>query len=466
MAEKTLNDLPRDLRMLYTKGFEAYQRENFDYAIEMFTQILAKEPAVFEIRKTLRQAQTAKSGTGGGFFKRAFSNASSSPMVAKAQMAMRKSPLEAMQIAEQILNADAQNASAHKLIAEAALASDMPRVAVMSLEILVKNAPKDKELSFQLAEALAGSGEKTKGEKVLTDLQREYPTDNEIFSKLKDLSARKTLDEGGYDALADGKGSYRDVLKNKAESVSLEQEKRQVKSEDVAEGLIKDWETRLKTEPNNLKMLRNLGEIYTQRSEFDKALGYYERMTAIDGGADSSLLRQISEVKVRKFNHAISQLDTTQADYAEKVAAIKADKQTYQLEECKQRSERYPTDLQIRFELGQLYFEAGKITEAMQEFQKAQGNPNRRVQSITYLAKCFEKRNMFDLAARRLQEVLKEKLSFDEEKKDLVYTLGSVFEKMNKKEEAIEQFKLIYEIDIGYRDVSKKVDDYYAAGGT
>ena len=33
---------------------------------------------------------------------------------------------------------------------------------------------------------------------------------------------------------------------------------------------------------------------------------------------------------------------------------------------------------------------------------------------------------------------------------------------MGKKEEAIEQFKLIYEMDIGYKDVAEKVDDFYA----
>ena len=60
------------------------------------------------------------------------------------------------------------------------------------------------------------------------------------------------------------------------------------------------------------------------------------------------------------------------------------------------------------------------------------------------------------------QSAIKEKLVFDEEKKDLIYQLGCVFETMAKKEEAIEQFKLIYESDIGYKDVSKKVDDYYA----
>jgi tetratricopeptide (TPR) repeat protein len=466
MPEKTINDLPRDLRMLHTKAAEALQRDNFDYAIELFTQILAREPAVFEIRKTLRAAQAAKSGGGGGFFKRAFSSASSSPQVAKAQMAMRKNPAEAMTIAETILNGDPNNSSAHKIIAEAAIAMQMPKEAVMSLEILVKNSPKDKELSYQLAEALADSGHKTRGEQVLGDLQRLFPADQEIGFKLKDLSARKTLDEGGYEKLSDGTGSYRDVLRNKTETVALEQANRQVKTDDSTDSLIRDWQERVEREPGNVKMLRNLAEVYVQKGEFDKALGYYEKMQSLDGGNDASLAKQISEVKVRKFNQTISQLDATAVDHQEKLTQLKADKQAFQIEECRLRAERYPTDLQIRFELGSLYFEAGKITEAIQEFQKAQNNPNRRIQSITFLAKCFEKRGMNDLAARRLQDVLKEKLTFDEEKKDLVYTLGCVFDKMGKKEEAIEQFKMIYETDIGYRDVAKRVDDYYAAGGT
>jgi hypothetical protein len=33
---------------------------------------------------------------------------------------------------------------------------------------------------------------------------------------------------------------------------------------------------------------------------------------------------------------------------------------------------------------------------------------------------------------------------------------------MGKREEAIEQFKLIYEVDSGYRDVSARVDAFYS----
>ena len=124
--------------------------------------------------------------------------------------------------------------------------------------------------------------------------------------------------------------------------------------------------------------------------------------------------------------------------------------------------ERFPTDLQLRFEFGQLLFDAGKISEAIQEFQKAQTNPHRKVACMNYLAQCYAKRKMFDLAARALQSALKEKVVFDEEKKDLHYNLGVVLESMGKKEEMIEQFKLIYEVDAGYKDVDARLAKFYS----
>ena len=111
------------------------------------------------------------------------------------------------------------------------------------------------------------------------------------------------MNEGGYEALADGTGSYRDILKDKEEAVSLEQQNRQVKTEDVAERLINEYEARLKTEPKNLKLMRSLAELYTQKKQFDQALGYYDQIKASEIGADASLDRNIADTMVRKFEH-------------------------------------------------------------------------------------------------------------------------------------------------------------------
>src|SRR3974390_1295773 len=116
MAEKSLNELPRDLRVLFTKGSDALQRENFDYAIELFNQILAKEPTQFEVRRALRTAQIKKAGGGKGLFKKMLSSAGSAPLVAKGNLAVSKNPAEALQIAEQVLNTDPNNSGAHKLV--------------------------------------------------------------------------------------------------------------------------------------------------------------------------------------------------------------------------------------------------------------------------------------------------------------------------------------------------------------
>ena len=470
MAEKSHNEISRDARVLYAKGVEAAQRENTDYAINLFNQVLEKEPTFYECRKALRAAQFKKAGSGGGgFFKKMLSGAGSSPQIAKAKMVLGKNPGEAMAIAEQILNTDPNNASAHRILVDAANALELPHTAVLSYETLIKHSPKDRNLAIDFAHALAAAGdmsqgENNRGEKILMDLLRDNPQDGDLSKALKNLSARKTMDEGGYGALESGEGSYRDILKDKKESASLEQEKRVVKTEDTTERLIGEYEMRLETEPHNLKLVRSLAELYTQKKQFPRALEYYERIKTSGMGNDPSLDTAIANTVVKRFDHQISELNPFDADHAEKVAALQAEKLAFQMTECQKRVEKFPTDLAIRYEMGVLNFSAGKIGEAIQEFQKAQGNPNRRIAAMNYLSQCFAKRRMFDLAVRTLQTALKEKQVFDEEKKDLIYNLGSVLEAMGKKDEAIKQFEQIYEVDISYKDVAARVDAFYAGG--
>lgn len=463
MAEKTPSEITRDVRVLYQKGNDALSRDNLDYAINLFNQVLEKEPGLVDCRKALRAAQVKKAGKSGGLFKKFLSSASSSPLVAKGQIALRRNPAEALQIAEQILNHDPHNSGGHKLVVEAAKALELPRTAVMSWEVLVRNSPKDKTYAIEFANALAEIGQTTHAENLLAEFARTSPHDNDLIQALKDISARKTLNEGGYDSLADGQGSYRDILKDEKEAVELEQEKRVQKTEDVAERLIAQYESRLKTEPDNLKLVRSLAELYTQKKQFDHALEYYQRVKNSDvGGSDPTLDKAIATTQVKRYEHQIEQLDPTRPDYADTLAKLNSEKLQFQISECQKLVERFPTDLAIRFEMGTLYFQAGKVGEAIQEFQKAQSNPHKRIAAMNYLAQCFAKRKMFDLSARTLQNAIKEKSIFDDEKKELIYHLGSVLEEMGKREDAIEQFKQIYEVDIGYRDVAAKVDAYYA----
>src|SRR5438552_5797416 len=195
MAEKSVNELPRDLRVLFTKGNEALQRDNFEYAIDLFNQILTREPTNYDCRKALRAAQQGKTGEGKSFFKKVLSSAGSSPAIAKGELALRRDPAEALHIAEHVLNHDANNSAAHRLVVKAATVMEMPRTAVMSLEILVRNSPKDVELLIHFANGLAAAGQVNRAEKILVEFQRLMPGNNDVSQALKDISARKTLEK-------------------------------------------------------------------------------------------------------------------------------------------------------------------------------------------------------------------------------------------------------------------------------
>ncbi|MBI3880684.1 MAG: tetratricopeptide repeat protein [Verrucomicrobia bacterium] len=462
MAEKNLTEVPRELRDQFEKGMTALQRSNFDYAIQFFTFALSKEPGFFEARKALRATQFKKAGAGGGFFKKMIGTASNSPLAAKAQVQMRNNPLDAIATCEQILNSDPNSTSAHKVLAEAAAAADLHKTAILSLEIILKNSPKDRELTIQLADSLAAIGEVARAEQLLHELLRSRPTDGDLASHLKNISARRTMKEGQYDKAGEEGVTYRDMLKSKTDSESLEQEKREVKSEDLTQKLIRETEARIAKEPGNLKLLRSCAEYYSQIKDYDKALEYYRRISGSEGATDPSLEKAISETAMKKLDHGLAQLDEANPDHAPRLAQLKAERHAFLLADTQRRAEKYPTDLDIRFELGRLFFEGGKMNEAMAEFQKAQNNPHRRLSAMGYLAQCFAKSGKIDIAAKKFQEAIKEKLVLDDEKKDLIYNYGCVLEKMGKADEAIEQFKLIYEADIGYRDVAAKVDAYYS----
>jgi tetratricopeptide (TPR) repeat protein len=463
MPDKPLSDIPRDLRPVFTKGTEALSRENFDYALDLLMQVVTRAPEVYEARKALRKAQQGKAeARGGGFFKKVFSSAGAAPQIAKAQMALNRNPAEAMALAEQVLNSDANNGAAHRIIAQAAEALDLPQTAVLSLDILWRAHPTDKDITLQFAAALQKIGEAKVAEKILIDLRTALPTDPDVSQALKNSSAQRTLSEGGYREISSGEGSYRQILRNEDEARSLEQEQRAHKTEDTSDRLIREYEQRLKTDANQPKLLRSLAELYTQRKQYDLALQWYGRLKASDHGNDASLDQAIAQVKVKQLEQQLEQLDPTDPDFAAHTDRLNAEKLAFRLSECQQRVEKYPTDLGFRFELGRLLFEAGQISEAQKEFQKATANSNKRIAALGYLARCFARRKIYDLAASTLEDAIKEKQLFDDEKKELIYDLGCMFESMGKKEDAINQFKLIYKVDTSYRDVEAKVDAYYA----
>ena len=456
MPEKTKKEVQPQAREYFEKGIIALRKDNLDYATKLFEQALRREPGFFECREALRLNQFKRSGKKSGLFKM-FGKTTSTSLLPKGQLALKKDPIEAIEVAEQVLNDDPYSVMGNKLLADAATAAGFPRTALFAWDLVMQKHPDDKANTMRYCQALVNNGDVAKAEETCTALAEAHPGDQEVLQLSKNLTASRTLSEGGYDKVASGESDYRAVLKDETEAVLLEQENRRSEQESTAENLIKEYEQRLVDEPENLKLIRSLAELHSRVKDFDKSVGYYERFNKTNLRSDAAVDRAIVDTKLLQFDWRIEQAG--QGDAGE----LELERNAFEMEQIRRLSDTYPSDLSLRYDLGMLQFEAGEITPAIQSFQRSQANPHKEIPSLMHMGKCFAKRGMNDMAAGTLQKALDKKEIMDDEKMDLHYQLGCVLNSMDRTEESIEQFKLIYERDIGYRDVADRVDAYYAS---
>ncbi len=463
MPEKSIKQVSRPDRELYEKGMAAYQKDNLDYAITIFNQTLKNDPEFFECRQALRATQFRKVEVKSGFFKKMFGAAGKSPAIARAQMALRNHPEEAIRQAEQILNDDPNSVAAHKILADAALKLEMPKTAALSLEIARKNAPKDVDLGLLLAKTLSDLREIKKAEGIYNELGRSFPTNTEVIQAVKDFAANKTLIEGRYESFQDKDSSFRTALKDEEEAVALEQRGRTVNDVDTLTERIAHNIRAIEKEPGSFQLLRETAELCILKKDFDQALSFAEVIRSKGLGEDAGVEQLFSDINSKRIEHRMSEISDTDPEFESKRAAVMREKDEYDLQQLEARSAKYPNDLEVRFQIGKLYFKLENFSTAIQHFQRSQTHPHRKIASLGYLGKCFARKKMWDLAKRSLENAITEKLAFDDEKKDLLYELASIHEQTGNSDQAFEIYKSIFEMDIGYRDVDFKVTAYYEA---
>lgn len=115
----------------------------------------------------------------------------------------------------------------------------------------------------------------------------------------------------------------------------------------------------------------------------------------------------------------------------------------------------------MRYELGEHLTAAGQCRDALPELQRARQNPNARLKAMNLLGQCYRELGMLDLAAKQLDDAAREMVVMDMVKKEIVYNLGLVYEKMGETGKYIDAMKQIYEADYGYRDVAARVERSY-----
>ena len=293
------------------------------------------------------------------------------------------------------------------------------------------------------------------------------PLDAEALRLGKDASARASMTSGGWTQAE----SYRDLIKDKDLALSLEQEGRMKSTGESLDQQITDTYERHQAEPQNVDLARKLGALNEEKGDVESAIAWYRYTVDLTSGTDAGLTRRVSDLKMRRSDEAITELETFLASHgpdhelyaerAEQLAAARESRDALLVEDARKRLERNPTDLQLRFELGELLVNAGQFRDALPELQRARQNPNARLKAMNLLGRCYRELGMMDLAMKQLEEAAREIGSMDSMKKEIVYSLGLVYEKMGDREKSLSCMKQIYEADYGYKDVAERVESSY-----
>ena len=452
----TEGDLNPSQKKLWLKSLSAIEMNNLDYAVSLLLNILKEEPGFLPGRKAMRAAAIqAQRGTS--------KKAAMMKPWGKLKGRVKKDPVGAIADIEVELAKDPTSIEGNKLLSDAADAAGMFDTAAFALETVRENHPTETKALYHLAILYMTHGVPGKAAEVYQDITERDPSDGKAAKLGRDASARESMKKGKFD------GKLRDNLANADEAADLEKESAVGMTREQLEAKRDSLLEKYAADQNNLQVVRSVANVYEQLEEFGEAASYFEWAYSLSE-SDTSLKRRGEEMRDKEreiYERQLQkQLDATEdederATLGAALTEAKKSRLALSIAEARDRVERNPTDPQLRFDLGGYLFQAGDYTEAIPQLQKAKNNPHIRTRAIFMLGKCYDEKNMNDLAVSQYEEAVKELPTMDGVKKDVLYHLGLVLEKMGETDRSLTAFKEIYNADYGYRDVANRVEQSY-----
>jgi tetratricopeptide (TPR) repeat protein len=441
-----------DVSQLYRKAEETFNRQNFDYAIELFFQIIQLDPNHKEARIALRTVILRKYERQ-GYPSKIKLGILSSKTLAELQLHKGK-PAKCVEIAQKYLLQDPNNTKVRTALAQALKDTGYIDGALSEAQIAVEC-----DRNYVAALKLLGQLYKEKGmvkeaQEVLNRVVALHPDDRATEKILRDLAAIETMKKGIEEAK-----SYRDLIdKEKAEE--LESAHRLMKTEDEVEKEVRKYMTLLQQNPNDLKTIKKLADIYGEiKKDYRTSAQWWKK--ACELVPQDSFLRDKYEdcwIKIYEGQILAAQKNNDKQRYNE----LRVKKLVYEIKSYERRAGDRPTDTQVRFDLGRRYYAAGSnyIDKAIREFQQSVRDPKRRVDSHIFLGQCFQKKKLYDLADEQYAKAEEAGLVTQEKQLYIWYNRAVCAAEYGDYQKAIDYGKKIMQVDISYKNISELVQGW------
>ena len=461
IEKKSLKDVSTSMRSVYQKAVAEMSKNKVqDYAIELLKGIVQREPGFMDARASLRDAEKAKSDKMGGIAK-FFAQLKSGKFLVRAKATAAKNPRGAMSDVEEALALYLYSPAALNALADAAKVAGANFIAIDALELLREIEPENEANLNRLCEFYEAEHDGNNVLKIRQKLADMHPDSLELQAKVREAAALATMSDSAW---KDQGSSFAGKLKKAENDDAATSGDKIIRAEEDILAEIAKAEQKIAEnapEAESIDYRRKLSEFYLRLEKYEQALDQFDWIVQKMGTLDPAIDKAIEKANVGIARQNIEQMraaGASEADIAEQEKEI----YNYRQDRYEDRVRQYPNDLMLRFELAELYWEGNRVDDALEQFQLAQRQPQKRLYAIVYLGRCFQAKNQFDMAVEQYQKALKEMLSMDEQKLDTLYYLGQTYEAMGRQNDALDCFKQIYSHDITYRDVKDRVAANYS----
>lgn len=434
------------------KAEEAARRRNYDFAVELYQQLLELEPDQGEARAGLRRAlKLRQEKKKGGKFLRALSGAGP---LAVAKTMRKAGKIDAcVKSAEQYLATNPMDVDANLFLGEALEAGEYYKSACAVYEFIATIAPKNPEGLKRAGAMMYKLGEHHKALDFYEKALEADPRDQEALKERKNLAAETALSARDDKNVAHS----RDQIKDKDTAKALERNTRMHKTTEEWQEELERLEERYADNSGDPDLMIAMADACEKLRDVEAAFDWIQR--ACDYRKDSPELQGRRDgLKLKMLKKQISRADA--AGDTERANRLEADLRAFQLESLKEQVRVRPSDATLRIKLGQQLLKIDEVDQAVAELQKAVDDPRLGKEANFYLGNAFQRKGFADLAKKNYERAMEGSSGSDERSKEILYNLGSIAEGEGLTDEARANFGRIFEIDIGYRDVASKMEQY------
>lgn len=456
IEKKTVAEVSAGARNVYQKAASVFAKNSVEYAIELLKSVVQKEPGFIEARNMLRDAERRYSASLGGFA-RFIASFKQMPWVTKGRSVLKKNPELALAYAEEALAHNFLARGPLMLLVDAGKACEAPFIQMEGLEGIVELDDKNEANMKTLAEVYEANGEGAKVLRIRQMIAAKHPDSLEAQANLRAAAALASMEQNKANARNGRGGMYK-----KTDATSdLLRDDRIVRSEEDIRKMIEYYEGLIANGDTSIDNRRKLAEFYQRVSEFQKTIDTYKWIVERLGTLDPNIDKAIEFCTISLMKQKIEKLKAENASQ-DQIDAITTEINAYRLERAEDRIKTYPNDTLIRYEAAVVYWDLGNVEKALEQFQLAQRNPHKRLSAIAYLGRCFAAKEQYDMAVEQFEKAVKEMPTMDDLKMETVYHLGVTYDAIGESDKALSCFKDIYAVNVGYEDVGKRIDDYYA----